>query len=145
MLKLLYGVRPDRISKFASIITQTLYSFNDIEPISSFRTFMRQKAAREKIANLFVIDGFLDSIQLPENSLDMLFTSNAIGWNIEKELQEIERVVKPYGQACHIMLIERNPTKNPLHDTLVSRNWKYSLIQSRDENCIKAKYMKTIT
>ena len=91
------------------------------------------------------MDGFLESIQLPENSLDMLFTSNAIGWNIENELQEIERVVKPGGQARHIMRIERNRTKNPLHDTLVSSKWKYEFSQSTEENSIKAMYVKTIT
>jgi ubiquinone/menaquinone biosynthesis C-methylase UbiE len=58
---------------------------------------MRQRAARNGITNLFVLDGILESIQLPDNSLDMLFTSNSIGWNIEKELQEIERVVKRNG------------------------------------------------
>jgi SAM-dependent methyltransferase len=115
-----------------------------VEPVSSFRTFMKQKAARNGIANLFVLDGILDSIQLPENSLDMLFTSNSIGWNIEEELQEIERVVKSNGMACHIFRMQEKLDESPLHEILVSDTWKYKFSATSDKNCIKVKYEKTI-
>jgi ubiquinone/menaquinone biosynthesis C-methylase UbiE len=115
-----------------------------IEPISGLRTYMKQKASKYSIRNLFVMDGFLESIQLPENFLDMLFTSNAIGWNLEKELMEIERVVKPNGLACHIMRMEKEPEDNPVHETLVSCEWKYKCNQASLENSMKAKYVKRI-
>lgn len=114
-----------------------------IEPVSSFRTFMKQKVCQTGIKNLFVMDGFLESIPMPKDSLDMLFTSNAIGWNIEKELREIERVLKRNGLACHMMVYERAQTKPPLHDTLVSENWKYEFSQSTAGNRVKAMYVKT--
>ncbi len=115
-----------------------------IEPICSFRNFIREKANKEKYKNVFVIDGFLDSIPFPENSLDILFTSNAIGWNIEKELQEIERVVKPKGLAIHIMRVNENVFENPIHDKLISSDWKYNFVENKFENGLKLKYTKSL-
>ncbi|MCW8801859.1 MAG: class I SAM-dependent methyltransferase [Candidatus Bathyarchaeota archaeon] len=88
------GAGSGQLSFLLAEFAETVFAF---ESIASFRSFMRQRAARNGITNLFVLDGILESIQLPDNSLDMLFTSNSIGWNIEKELQEIERVVKRNG------------------------------------------------
>lgn len=120
---------------------ETVYA---IEPISSFRTFIRQKASKVNCKNVYAIDGFLESIPLPDNSIDILFTSNAIGWNIEKELQEIERVVKPNGQAIHIMRVNENVAENPVHEKLTSVEWNYKFSKITDENGLKLKYLKTI-
>ena len=120
---------------------ETVYA---IEPISSLRTFIRKKASKGNYRNVFVIDGFLESVPFPDNTLDILFTSNAIGWNIEKELQEIERVVKPNGQAIHIMRVNENLTDNPVHDKLCSEKWQYEFRKIQDKNELKLKYFKTI-
>jgi ubiquinone/menaquinone biosynthesis C-methylase UbiE len=115
-----------------------------IEPISSFRTFIRQKATKINCSNLYAIDGFLESIPFPGDTFDVLFTSNAIGWNIEKELHEIERVVKPNGQAVHIMRVNENIAESPVHVKLISGEWNYKFSQSTDENGMKVKYLKTL-
>ena len=115
-----------------------------IEPIGSFRTYMREKALKEECRNLFTIDGYLHSIPLPDNSIDILFTSNAIGWNLEDELKEIERVVKPAGQVIHLMRTPKNELENPTHDRLISPDWQYNCIQQKDKTGLKIKYIKTI-
>jgi len=120
---------------------KTVFAF---EPISSFRNFIREKANNEKYGNVFAIDGFLDSIPFPDNSFDILFTSNAIGWNIDKELQEIERVVKPNGQAIHIMRVNDNISENPIHDKLVSSEWKYGFYENKYKSGLKLKYTKSL-
>ena len=114
-----------------------------VEPVSSFRRFIREKAARENVNNLFVVDGFLDSIPLPDNSLDVLLTSNAMGWNLEDELPEIERVLKPKAHAIHLFLADAG-TGNPLHDVLVSPPWNYLLTGSEEDGKMKQKYFKTV-
>ena len=121
---------------------KTVYA---IEPITGFRNFIRKKANKEKCRNIYAIDGFLDSIPLPENSFDILFTSNAIGWNLEKELREIERVVKPNGQAIHIMRTSDNETENPFHKRLISSDWNYDLYKYPSADGLKLKYTKTIS
>jgi len=120
---------------------KTVFAF---EPISSFRNFIREKASKEDYSNVFAIDGFLDSIPFPENSFDILITSNAIGWNIEKELQEIERVVKPNGQAIHIMRVKESVVENPVHDKLISFDWKYDFIEHKNKSGLKLKYSKSL-
>jgi len=120
---------------------KTVFAF---EPISSFRNFIREKAGKEGYSNVFAIDGFLDSIPFPENSLDILFTSNAIGWNIDKELQEIERVIKPNGQAIHIMRVSESVIENPVHAKLISSDWKYDFVEYKNKNGLKLKYTKSL-
>jgi len=39
---------------------------------------MKEKAVKERVNNLYVMDGTLDSIPLPDQTLDVLITSNAI-------------------------------------------------------------------
>jgi len=120
---------------------KTVYA---IEPIASFRTFIRQKADKLNCRNLYAIDGLLESIPFPDNSFDILFTSNAIGWNIEKELNEIERVVKPNGQVVHIMRVNEKASENPIHEKLISEEWNYEFCKTANENGFKLKYIKTI-
>ena len=103
-----------------------------------------EKSVKENSRNVFPIDGFLESIPFPDNSFDILFTSNAIGWNIEEELKEIERVVKPNGQAFHIMRVNENIDENPVHEKLISSKWNYKFSKTSDENGLKLKYIKTI-
>ena len=119
---------------------QTVYA---IEPIPSFRKFIREKAKTKKINNIYVMDGFLDRIPLPDNSFDCLFTSNAIGWSLEKELPEIERVVKPNGFAIHLFRFRDNKNENTFHKMLTSSEWGYDCIQYQDKSGIKLKYSKT--
>jgi SAM-dependent methyltransferase len=112
-----------------------------IEPISSFRSFIRQKAVNIKCMNVYPLDGFLELIPFPADTFDLLFTSNAIGWNIDKELQEIERVVKPGGQAIHLMRVNEI-TDNPVHEKLISGERSYKLFKNQDESGLKLKYSK---
>lgn len=138
------GAGSGMLSFLLATYAQTVYA---IEPISSFRKFIREKAEIENIDNIYAVEGFLDTIPLPDNSFDCLFTSNAIGWSLEKELPEIERVVKPKGQAIHLM---RSPDKekereNPFHSILISSEWGYDCTQYPDKTGIKLKYSKTVT
>ena len=131
------GMMAFMLAKYA----RTVYA---IEPITSFRNFIREKAKKEKCNNMYAIDGFLDSIPFPENSFDILFTSNAVGWNLEKELHEIERVVKPNGQAIHIMRVSDSETENSHHERLISSDWNYNFYKYQETSGLKLKYVKSL-
>ncbi len=135
------GAGSGMLSFLLAKYADTVYA---IEPIINFRNYIKDKARKIKCNNIYTIDGFLDSIPFPENSLDMLFTSNAIGWNIDNELQEIERVVKPGGQAIHIMRVSEDESENTFHEKLVSSDWKYNFDKFQDTNILKLKYSKSI-
>ena len=73
-----------------------------VEPVASLRAFMRSKASRLGIDQLYVVDGTLDAIPLPDDSADVLVTCRAIGWHLDDELHEIERVLVSGGAAVHL-------------------------------------------
>ena len=101
-----------------------------LEPVTSLREFMRKKAKKEGTTNLFVIDGFLHEIPLPEDSVDVLITSNAITYGpFVDELEEIERIVKPDGYAIHLLIQSAEVFSNNkrIHQTLTSSKWNYQL------------------
>jgi len=134
------GAGSGRIAFLLAPFVQTVFA---IEPVASFRSFMKEKAANQEVSNLYVLDGTLDSIPLPDHTLDVLITSNAIGWNLLHELKEIERAVNPGGMAVHLLLTDTQQ-ENPLHDTLVSAPWNYSCLEKIDDDKRRIRYYKTI-
>jgi len=135
------GAGSGRIAFLAAPFAKTVFA---VEPVSAFRNFIREKAKKEEVHNLFAIDGFLDSIPLPDSSADILITSNAIGWNLSAELEEIERIVKSGGLAIHLMRNLNLKIENPFHDILISAKWKYAFKEYENSTEIKLKYSKII-
>jgi len=134
------GAGSGRIAFLVAPIAQIVFA---LEPLCSFRTFMKEKAVDRCLKNLFVMDGTLDSIPLPDHSLDVLITSNAIGWNLNEELVEIERVIKPGGHAIHL-LQSNEQLENPFHETLTASPWNYTCLQDSDEMKMELRYFKKI-
>lgn len=134
------GAGSGRIAFLVATEVKTVYA---VEPICSFRSFMKEKAAQNAVHNLFVMDGTLDSLPLPDHYLDVLITSNAIAWNLKEELKEIERVVKPGGHAIHL-LQSNEQVDNPFHETLTSSPYNYTCLHSDDEEKMKLRYYKQI-
>ena len=130
------GAGSGRIAFMVASHVQTIFA---VEPLASFRTFMKEKAVEKGMKNLYVMDGTLDSIPLPDNSLDVLLTSNAIGWKLEEELKEIERVLRSGGHAIHLLQAEEK-VENPFHDILISSPWNYTCLQEAEENRMKLRY-----
>ena len=110
-----------------------------VEPVTSLRSFMKKKAAEKGLDNLYVMDGTLDYLPLPDKSLDVLITSNAIGWNLLEELKEITRVVQAGGHAIHLLQADEKD-KNSLHKTLTASPWNYTCLQEKDGNRIRLRY-----
>lgn len=95
-----------------------------VEPVSRLRDFMRRKATESGVANLFVVDGTLDAIPLPAGTADVLLTCRAIGWRIEDELVEIERVVRPGGMSIHLGLPDPPSPDGLLHRRLTEAGYR---------------------
>ncbi len=135
------GAGSGRIAFLVAPFAQTVFA---VEPIASFRSFMKEKTRNKGVDNLYVMDGTLDSIPLPDCLLDVLITSNAIGWNLLEELKEIERVVKPGGHVIHLLHSD-NTQDNPFHDTLVSSLWNYTCLRAEEGGKLKLRYYKSFS
>jgi SAM-dependent methyltransferase len=114
-----------------------------VEPVAMLRQFIRDKAARLHVDNLFVLDGFLHAIPLPAASADVLLTCQAIGWALPEEVAEIERVVTPGGVAMHLFgTADAARSDNPLFRAL--QEYGYQPHTYQDNQATIHSYHKTI-
>ena len=112
-----------------------------VEPVARLRRFIEAQAKQAGLSNIFVLDGFLHAIPLPDNFADVLITSRAIGWQLEDELKEAERIVKEGGVIVHCtgMAVE---AENPIHARLTSPDWGYEVGPYQEGIDLKTKYWK---
>ena len=114
-----------------------------VEPATTLRAFMREKAADLGFTNVFVIDGFLHAIPLPAGSADLLLTHRAIGWKLGAEIEEINRVVRSGGAAMHLTGLPYPAQRDaPLHDELLAN--AYEQRHYREGTVMNRKYYKRI-
>lgn len=114
-----------------------------MEPVTRLREFIREKASEAALSNVLVIDGFLHAIPLPDRSADVLITSHALGWQLEDELSEFERVVKKGGDIVHCPgTAETMSEEDHQHSLLVSPAWSYEFSRYRESDGWKRKYWK---
>lgn len=115
-----------------------------VEPCSNLRNFIRKKAIKNNVTNLFVIDGYLHEIPLPKDFADVLITSNAIGWTLEDELKEIERIVKPGGFVIHLLSSDNKDDVDPFKQHLTKPKWNYNYTGYEKNKYIIRKYWKKV-
>ena len=118
-----------------------------VEPVRRLREFIRDKAAMRGLDNVRVVEGFCHSIPLPDSSADVVITSHALGWRLEDELREFERVVKPGGYVIHCPGTAENPhdkSEVEQHERLISPEWGYEFARYRPSDGWKRKYWKRV-
>ncbi|RAO99559.1 hypothetical protein PW5551_03540 [Petrotoga sp. 9PW.55.5.1] len=113
-----------------------------MEPVTRLRQFIKEKAKKLKTDNVYVIDGFLHSIPLPDNFIDVLITSHALGWQLKDELMEFERVVKNEGYIIHCPATVDNPSDQSTHNELLK--YSYSFDKYKEADGWKRKYWKKV-
>lgn len=96
-----------------------------VEPVSRLRQYIRAKVAQRNLTNLYVVDGFLHSLPFPESFADITITSHALGWQLENELKEVERVTKKGGTIIHCPGTGESDAEETKHQTLISVLWRY--------------------
>lgn len=67
------------------------------EPVDKLREYMRDKIRLLNIRNMKVADGMCDDLPYPDNTFDIVMSGHVVGDDIEKELAELTRVLKPGG------------------------------------------------
>lgn len=113
-----------------------------VEPVERLRRFIREKASKAGLKNVFAIDGFLHSIPLPDDFADVLITSHALGWRLEEELAEFERVVKKGGFIIHCPGTAETAAEEAQHCRLLSLDWRYEFSRYKEADGWKRKYWK---
>jgi ubiquinone/menaquinone biosynthesis C-methylase UbiE len=135
------GAGTGRVTLEAGHIASHVYA---IEPVGRLRRFIREKAADAYLDNIFVLEGFLHAIPLPDNFADVLITSHALGWQLENELREFERVVKKGGYIIHCPGTAEVAEEEDQHYRLISPGWGYEFSRYREADGWKRKYWKQL-
>ena len=136
------GAGTGRVALEAATMAETAFA---VEPVGRLRRYIRDKAARNGLSNVRVVDGFCHSIPLPDSSAHVVITSHALGWRLEEELREFERVAAPGGYVIHCPGTAENPhDKNEVeqHERLISPEWGYEFARYRPSDGWKRKYWK---
>lgn len=115
-----------------------------VEPVGRLRQFIRDKATEAYLSNIYVMEGFLHAIPLPDSFADILITSHALGWQLEKELREFERVVRKGGYIIHCPGTAEDPEEEAKHYRLTSPDWGYEFSRYRESDGWKRKYWKQV-
>jgi hypothetical protein len=114
-----------------------------VEPVSRLRQFIRTKAQSVGLRNLYVVDGFGDHLPFPDSFADVIITSHALGWRLEGELAEFERVVRRPGVIVHCpgtaVRVEVEQ-----HEVLVAPPWAYDYAEYDEADGRKRKYWKRV-
>lgn len=135
------GAGTGRVTLEAARTAARVYA---VEPVARLRQFIRDKATEAFHNNIFVIDGFLHAMPLPDSCADVLITSHALGWHLEKELREFERVVKKGGYIIHCPGTADIPDEEAQHLRLISPDWGYDFSRYEESDGWKRKYWKQL-
>ena len=113
-----------------------------VEPVGRLRRFIRERAAELDLSNPYVVDGFGHAIPFPDGFADVLITSHALGWKLEDELKEFERVTRPGGFIIHCPGTADRESNNETHECLISAPWNYEFARYEEADGTKRKYWK---
>lgn len=115
-----------------------------VEPVQRLRRFIRDKSIYLGLENVFVVDGFGHSIPFPNRFADVLITSHALGWHLDKELAEFERVIRPGGFIIHCPGTGDWEGDRKQHERLIGPSWSYEFARYREADGPKRKYWKQV-
>ena len=136
------GAGTGRLALEAAATADTVFA---VEPVARLRQFIREKAVQQGLCNVHVLDGLGHAIPLPDGFADVVITSHALGWRLEEELEEFERVAMTGGYIIHCPGTAETPhdkSENEQHERLVSPEWGYKFSRYREADGWKRKYWK---
>jgi ubiquinone/menaquinone biosynthesis C-methylase UbiE len=136
------GAGTGRVTLEAALTAKQVFS---VEPVTRLRQYIRVKAKEKGLTNVFVLEGFQHSIPLPSEFADVLLTSHALGWHLEEELQEFERVTQKGGYIIHCPgTAEESRNDEMKHQRLISEDWQYKFSRYMEADGWKRKYWKQV-
>ena len=112
-----------------------------VEPVTSLRNFLKQKAIAQNLTNVYTMDGLITEIPFPPDFADITMAGHVFGEYLEREYQELSRVTKPGGTI--ILCPGNNDLDNEVHQFLVSHGFEWSRFEEPGAG-MKRKYWKFI-
>ncbi|MBW6457022.1 MAG: class I SAM-dependent methyltransferase [Trueperaceae bacterium] len=111
-----------------------------VEPIAHLRGYLKTKFAAHA-GKLFVIDGLLTEISLPDGTADVTVAGHVYGDEPEREIAELERVTRPGGIV--ILCPGTNDVDDDGHRALLAAGYAWSTFEEPGDGR-KRKYWRTL-
>ena len=117
-------------------LAKTVYS---VEPVGNLRMYIKDKAKKFGYSNVYVVDGTMTDLPYPDNFIDVVMAGHVFGDHVQKEYDEMYRVVKPGGMI--ILIPGNNDKDNDIHEFLMDKGFEYSSFLEPGDG-MKRKYWK---
>lgn len=95
-----------------------------VEPVGNLRRYLKSRAIKEGVNNLYVVDGLVESIPFNDEFADVVTAGHVIGDNVAREITEIERITKRGGMI--ILIPGNNDEDNDIHKELLDFGFSWS-------------------
>ena len=132
------GAGTGKITFIAALKAQAVYA---VEPVANLRFYLKQKAKKKGISNVFPVDGLITDIPFQDNFADIVMGGYVFGDNKEAEHKEMERVTKKGGTVIYCP--GNNDLDNERHQFLVNKGYKWSKFETPGKG-MKRKYWRCI-
>jgi len=132
------GAGTGRLAFIAARLCRTLFA---VEPVDNLRAFIKDKAARLGLSNVYCIDGLIADIPFPDRFADITMCAHVFGDEPAEEYREMMRATKPGGMI--ILCPGNNDIDNERHQFLIEKGFEWSSFEEPG-NGIKRKYWKTM-
>ena len=112
-----------------------------VEPVSNLRVFIKEKARKNGVNNIYTMDGLITDLPFPDDFANVVMGGHVFGDDPENEYHEMSRVVKPGGMV--ILCPGNNDKDDEKHAFLVNQGFQWSRFEEPEDG-IKRKYWKSI-
>ena len=111
-----------------------------VEPIANLRRYLKAKFSAHA-GKLFVVDGVVTDIPLPDATADVALAGHVYGDEPEREIAELERVTRPGGMV--VLCPGTNDVDSEAHRVLVAAGYAWSVFEEPGDGR-KRKYWRTV-
>ncbi len=108
-----------------------------VEPIANLRDYLKEKAKKMNLENVYVVDGLIEEIPFEDDFADVIVAGHVVGGSVEEEIAELRRVVKPGGKI--VLCPGNNDNDNEVHEYLLEQGFQWSRFEQPRDG-IKRKY-----
>lgn len=112
-----------------------------VEPVANLRYYLKAKARRRGLNNVYPVDGLITDIPFPDEFAGVTMGGHVFGDHPGQEYQEMARVTKPGGMI--ILCPGNNDRDNDRHRFLVSEGFRWSRFEEPEDG-MKRKYWKAV-
>lgn len=111
-----------------------------VEPVGNLRVFIKEKAHKSGLSNIYTMDGLITELPFPDQFIDIVMGGHVFGDAPGAEYAEMARVTRSGGMI--ILCPGNNDTDGDRHPFLVEQGFEWSRFEEPGDG-MKRKYWKT--